>query len=198
MAEQRAATLEQNYVNTRHEVARGDLQCALREVMLLRTTSAKKTLLYQRVFEQGEQTGRLLAWLSRKQSAMSGIANIKNANGQLISDPGGINACFAAFYRDLYSSRARYSTAELQAFLEEVQLPILTEETRRSLDTPLTLKELQQAIGSMQAGKSPGDDGLPAEFYKAYVDTLACRLLEVLSASFETSSPPPRCWRQSL
>lgn len=38
--------------------------------------------------------------------------------------------------------------------------------------------------------KPPGD-GLLVEFYKAHVEALANRLLEVLSASFEASSLPP-------
>lgn len=104
-------------------------------------------------------------WLSLGmaiQRVMTGIANVKYVNGQLISDPGGINGCFASFYRDLYSSRARYTGPKLQAFLEDIQLPTLSEEARRRINAPLTLKE-----------------------------ALASRPLEVLSDPFKASSLPP-------
>lgn len=90
---------------------------------------------------------------------MTGIANVKDTDGQLVSDPGGINACFASFYSNLYSSRAGYTQTDLQAFLEDIQLPTVTEEARQRVDAPLTLKEIQQAIGFIQAGKTLGDDG---------------------------------------
>lgn len=134
--------------------------------MLLRTTLTKKLLLNQsqHIFEQGEPTGYLLAWLSREQSVTTSIANIRGSDGRLVSDPAEINACFSSYSWDLYSSRSRNTSAELQAFLDGVQLPTLTAETRQGLDALLTLKELQQAIHSIQAGKSPGEDGLPAGF----------------------------------
>lgn len=64
---------------------------------------------------------------------MMSIVNIRDSDGRLMSDPGEINTCFASFYRDLYSSRAGYIMAELQAFLDGVQLPTLTDETRGSM-----------------------------------------------------------------
>lgn len=60
-----------------------DWQVALREVSCLRVTVAKKQMLYQsqRIFEQGERTGRLLVWLSKKQCSSTQIASIKDVDG---------------------------------------------------------------------------------------------------------------------
>lgn len=192
-AERRAGRLEAQYTANKDETCRIDLQCAMREVTLLRVAATRKIMLHQsqRIFEQGERTGRLLAWLSREQAATTSVANIKEASGRLLSDPRDINRCFASYYEDLYSSRVQYSADELQTYIDAIELPCLSVAARQRLDAPLTLKEIQTAIGSLQSGKTPGDDGFPVEFYKEHVDTLAIRLLEVLNASFDSDSLPP-------
>lgn len=193
-AEQGTNALEHQYIIARDEVTCRDLQWALREVMLLRVASAKKLLLHQShcIFEQGERTGFLLVWLSKEQLVTTGIANVKDANWQLVSDPGDINDCFASFTET--STLPGQDTLDLSSkLMESIRLPTLTEEARRRIDAPLTLKEIQQAIGSMQAGKTAGDDGPPAEFYKAHMEALGSRLLEVLSASFEASALHLQC-----
>ena len=35
-------------------------------------------------------------------------------------------------------------------------------------DKPISEQELQQAIKSMKNSKNPGDDGIPADFYKVF------------------------------
>lgn len=58
------------------------------------------------------------------------------------------------------------------------------------LDSPITLKETQRAISSLQAGKTPGEDGLPSEFYKTYSEPLAEKLQGVLMSSSDAASLP--------
>lgn len=43
-------------------------------------------------------------------------------------------------------------------------LPQLTSEDQESLNTDLTLEELTTAVTQMASGRSPGIDGLPADF----------------------------------
>ncbi len=59
-----------------------------------------------------------------------------------------------------------------------------------SLDVPITQEEVKAAITSMKPGKSPGADGLPSEYYKKYVDTLAPILTEVYTEAFEAEVLP--------
>lgn len=59
-----------------HSFAR--LESMSREILLMRTTLTQKNFLHQtqHIFEQGEKTGRLLAWLSREQSSGMTIGQI--------------------------------------------------------------------------------------------------------------------------
>lgn len=46
---------------------------------------------------------------------------------------------------------------------------------------PITPEEVLKVIGSFPAGKCPGPDGLPMEFYKTHGDMLAPKLAQLYS-----------------
>lgn len=192
-AEARAGGLEAAYVRDLTSQAYASLQEALRDVSLLHTSITKLYLLHQsqRIFEQGERSGRLLAWLSREYSSPVSISRIRSPDGEVLTDPSQINKQFAAYYQELYSSKVRFTEPELQAYLEGVNLPCLTEATRERLDSPITLKELQLAVKSLQGGKTPGPEGYPAEFYKQYADDILPIYREVLLKTLESGTLPP-------
>lgn len=149
--ETRAQELESRFALTSNPITAQDMKVAYREVMLLRVAKANKRQLAQtqRIFEQGDKPGRLLAWISKEQSPVSTIARLRRDDGTMVTDPVNINVCFTEFYAALYSSRAHYSPEELKNFLDEVTFPVLTEAARESLDATITLAEVQQALGSM-------------------------------------------------
>ena len=55
-----------------------------------------------------------------------------------------------------------------------------------SCEGPLSSDEVFAALNGMARGKTPGSDGLPAEFYLAFWDTLSGDLVDVLNASFQS------------
>lgn len=129
------------------------------------TSLTKKKLLQQsqRIFEQGERTGKLLAWLAHEQCQ-------GQLSGTILLDLTPITECFADCYASLYKLKVSYTPAKLPTYLTEIDFPVLTDEYRARLDYPITL-EVQTAISSLQPGKTL--DGFPVEFYKTYVDELA-------------------------
>lgn len=154
-AETKARDLETRYTLTANPIIAQDMKVAYREVMLLRVAKANKRQLAQtqRIFEQGDKTGKLLAWLAKEQSPVSTIARIRKNDGTLVSDPAKINACFAEYYSSLYSSRAQYSAKELSDFLDEITLPTLTAAAREGLEAPITLEEVQRALSPFTNGE---------------------------------------------
>lgn len=91
-AEKRALLLEDRYVHTKDILTYDALQSLHREISLMRVETTKKQLLAQsqRIFEE--------------RSSQSHIAHIKDARGELCSDPIGINDQFAKYYKHLYTS----------------------------------------------------------------------------------------------
>lgn len=80
----------------------------------------------------------------------------------------------------------------MEDWLTESQ-PKVSEETNRELESPVTLHELKDALGSTKTDKGPGIDGLTVEFYKAFLETLGSDLLKVFNESLAQGSPPLSC-----
>lgn len=69
----------------------------------------------------------------------------------------------------------------MDAFFQNLDLPSVSPNDSQTLDAPLTVTEIKEAIHSMNSGKSPGPDGYPVEFYKRFSNQLAPLLLEMFN-----------------
>lgn len=58
-------------------------------------------------------------------------------------------------------------------------------------DSPITSQEVADAINHLKCNKSPGSDGITAEFYKHFSDPLTPFLFEVYKESLTNMSLPP-------
>lgn len=67
----------------------------------------------------------------------------------------------------------------------------ISQDDRKFCDDPITLQEITFAVEHCKTNKSPGVDGLSAEFYQAFTQDLAPFLLEVILESVEKGSLPP-------
>lgn len=128
--------------------------------------------------------------MAKEQQPTTSIARIRDADGTIIKDPTAINARFASYYEELYSSRARYSLEELTSFLDRITFPTLADDAHEQLDSTITLEEVQQAVGDMQVGKAPGVDGIPPEFYKQYSEQLTAKIHEIIVKSLKDKKLP--------
>ncbi|KAJ1083613.1 hypothetical protein NDU88_003770 [Pleurodeles waltl] len=63
--------------------------------------------------------------------------------------------------------------------LDTIELPMVPAEERRTLEVVIMLEVDQTAIGNLKAGKTPGPNGLPAEFLNRYSRLLIPYLLDL-------------------
>ena len=90
------------------------------------------------------------------------------------------------FHETLYKSRLNDgANYEAKKFLQNVCTPSLNEVEKNILDKPLNKKEIKEALYSMTANKSPGNDGLPVELYRTFWNMLKDIYLESVSISLE-------------
>lgn len=130
----------------------------------------------------------MLASIAKAHLGPSYIANLKGADGVLVSDTGDIVHAMCDFYQTLYSSRLVVTTAQIATYLRDIPLPVLSAAQREYLDAPVQLEELQHAVSSLANNKFPGIDRLPNEIYGKFGEVLLPQLLRV----FQESSS----WRQ--
>jgi hypothetical protein len=111
---------------------------------------------------------------------------IRTAKDEVTYDTKKINLTSHDFYCKLYTSERKHMEAELHSFLEGISLPKLSETDQEHLDSPFTPEEILEAITSMPPNKSPGPDGFPKEFYKAFWPQLSPIFMPKLEQTDQT------------
>ena len=61
---------------------------------------------------------------------------------------------------------------EMDKFLEKYNFPKLNQEEIENLNGPITSTEIETVIRNLSANKSPGPDGVTAEFYQKFREEL--------------------------
>ena len=111
------------------------------------------------------------------------MTELKSHSGELLSDSKDIRKEMNDFYQDLFSEEE--VDLEAQDWLLDQLSMSLDEQEQASCEGLLTVEECCEALNGMDTGKSPGIDGLTAEFYIAFWAILGSDLVEVLNYGFQ-------------
>lgn len=90
---------------------------------------------------------------------------------------------FALFYTGLYRAQPLADHTQIMAYLDNIASPVLEQDERDGLEAKITLTEVEDAINRQKSGKTPGPNGLPAEFFKQNTGLLAPHLLKMFQAA---------------
>ncbi len=109
----------------------------------------------------------------------------------MISSPGEIMKETHSFYKHLYATSFTEDRGpEIDNFIQGLDLKKLTEEQKEDIDEPVTKEECYESLKSMDQNKSPGQDGLPAEFYRVFWVDISDLLMKVYNNAFALGRLP--------
>lgn len=166
-----------------------EYQSTKRELFQIQLLEARESMIRSRTkwVSLADRPSKYFLNLEKKNFEDRTVASIFNDDGVLLTQPHDVLA-----YQKLYFSKQQAASShslfnpatEVDPFSQSVDNPI--EETdRQELNTQLTLDELERALKLMKAGKSPGSDGIPSEFFRAFWDLVGPLLLAALSHSLD-------------
>ena len=91
------------------------------------------------------------------------------------------------FYQELYKSSISdaVNCQNIVKFLENLNIPQLTEEQMLSCEGKISAEECYNILDSFQINKTPGNDGIPVEFYKVLWSIISDPFLKCVNESFE-------------
>ena len=135
--------------------------------------------------EQGEKPTKYFFNLEKMRQQKKEVTELKSHSGELLSDSKDIRKETNDFYQDLFSEEE--VDLEAQDWLLDQRSMSLDEQEQASCEGLLTVEECREALNGMDTRKSPGIDGLTAEFYIAFWAVLGSDLVEVLSYGFQHS-----------
>jgi hypothetical protein len=117
--------------------------------------------------ENGEKNTSYFLSLEKKQQFNNAINRIKDENNVIYTDNENIMKCIHKFYSSLYTSK-NVSDLEIEKYLNDINCEKITQSEMEMCDELPKLDECKEAIKLMKNNKSPGQDGLPVEFYKIF------------------------------
>lgn len=142
----------------------------------------------RRWLEQGEQSTAYFFRMEKNNSRNLTI-NSLNIDGTESSDPKQIATFCANFYTNLYKSK--YCDDSAQLFFQSLKgTKTLSINETDTCDRHITAAEIIESIEALKNNKSPGTDGLTAEFYKMFAQDLAPFLLKMFLESIESEALP--------
>ena len=106
-----------------------------------------------------------------------------------------LNEC-ENFYQKLYTNHKTCSDTQKQ-LLQQIK-PKITELQNQKLTKQIQITEIQQALQTMENGKSPGIDGIPIEFYKEFFDLLKKDLQDICNYVLFEQKITPKTWNQAI
>ena len=142
---------------------------------------------------EGEKCSKYFLALEKCNANNNTLKEIKNINGQTITDERKIVEEIGDQFKKRYN-KPSLSTQEIHTHLDnftnDINLPKLNQGDKDMCDSPITEREVAQAVISMNNGSAPGTDGIPVEFYKFFWQHLRTPLLKCFRSSFRSKKLP--------
>ena len=135
-------------------------------------------------YEKGEKCSKYFFSLEKYRAKQKTMSRLKLRGGSFTSDAKTIlNEC-RLFYKTLYSKNMNVDPSAHPDFFTNVTTPKLSETQKHFCDTELTEDELFKIIKTFSKNKSPGLDGITAEFYIIFWEQIKDKLIQVYRDSF--------------
>ena len=107
-------------------------------------------------------------------------------SGVISTDPLSIMNAQKQFYTKLYSSsKTTLDTSDAALFFENPNLSKLSNEVSEKCEGKITMEECQNIIKTFQLSKTPGNDGLPIEFYNVFWSSIGKMVVESFNEAYE-------------
>jgi hypothetical protein len=128
--------------------------------------------------EDGEKCTAFFLSLEKKNYSNKLISQLQVGN-EIISEPKSILVEENKFFTHLYKEvEHKNFEQECLKFTNNEAIPKITESQKQFCDSEITEEELTKCIKFFKNKKSPGTDGLPAEFYKFFWNDIKQLVLE--------------------
>ena len=138
-------------------------------------------------YEKGEKNNKYFLNLEKSRKAKNCIRKLLNKEGQEIINSKAIMSELKDFYEDLYDNKDPDTDVdELHNFAKNLTIPKLSNYQQLLCEGQLTNTECYNVLDQLKNNKSPGNDGLTAEFYKHFWPVLGNFLVDSLNAAHIT------------
>lgn len=139
-----------------------------------------------RYYEEGEKNSKYFFDLEKRNSGKKDIHKLIKNDNSVITNLQMIMEEENSFYKNLYESEQNFSTCDdtIKNNFFGTNIPKLSEESKEKCEGILTEKEILTVLKTTKNNKSPGIDGLPADFYKVFWVDISKLLTNALNCAY--------------
>lgn len=138
--------------------------------------------------EEGEKNTSYFLRLEKHNFCNKLISQIE-VNNIIISEPSEILLEGKKYFKNLYSENNEPGNEAFHAaadpFVKSDNIPKISEEFKEMCDSDITETEILNSLKQLKNGKSPGTDGLTAEFYKFFWIDIKTYLIQSMQYSLK-------------
>ena len=116
----------------------------------------------------GEKNTAYFLGLEKTQGNLKTLDKIRKDDGQIVTNHTDIMTEITRFYKQRYTKTVEFSETAAEHFLQNTNIPKITDEERENLEGLLTEDEIGEALKGLNNGSAPGADGLTSSFYKFF------------------------------
>ena len=132
--------------------------------------------------EEGEKSTSYFFNLEKQNALKKNIRKIVK-NKKEITDQNQIMECIKEYYMDLYKEES-VDLLNTDIFIQP-HIPKLTINEQKKCEGLITIEECLKVVKKISKNKSPGNDGLPIEFYLKFWNEIGLLLVNSYNYSFE-------------
>jgi hypothetical protein len=125
------------------------------------------------------------------------ISKIRNAKGEITTNTMEVQGIIRDCFENLYSNKLE-NLEEMDKFLDTYDHPKLNQEDINHLNRSKTQNEIEAAIKNLPKKKSPGPDGVTAEFYQTFKKELIPTLLKLFHVIEREGTLPNSFYEASI
>ena len=146
-----------------------DISIIKKELEGIQTNKTNGAIMRSRIqnIEEGEKNTAYFLSLEKKNSQIKSITHLRRTDNTVASGKDAISNEIRSYYKTLYSEPAELTDIFDQAFLSNGG-NALTQQEQSCCDGLITEAECLAALKKLKNSKTPGIDGLPADFYKMF------------------------------
>ena len=122
-------------------------------------------------YEFGEKSSKFFLNLEKQHVLQNQVQTLLFGQNE-ITNKNQINHQLHHFYKTLFTEKLQIQNEDIAAYLNQINIPVLTGEQSQTCEGPISENELLIALKNMSNNKSPGNDGLTKEFYETFWEDL--------------------------
>lgn len=178
--------LTNRLIELKQRLVQGDTFCSLEiatlqsrlKALILADLEGAKTRSKVQFLEKGEKPTRFFFKLERERFEKNTVTSILNDNDTLVFSRADVERAHVQFYTKLFSEEPIDPVCKQQCF--DHFSKTLPDFEQNFCDEQISLAELTNSVKSLNLNKSPGPDGLTAEFFIHFWDLLGPIFLKIV------------------